>query len=425
MSVICKWSLVCFHDCCWKQTLNNSCASVSVPAPTLFFISFAPNAPFLLFSSSLSHFLFPPSSLHHPRLCRHSSIFSPAISCYSSTRGNTPTSSSSPIPFSSPSTPSYTPCCTPRRLSLSLSLAESSTNLRDSTKTTSTSLGLVHLLLEHGISASVYNPRSWDRGLVSSGASTPDGREPVQRCTDAPGEADVRQMGKRPESLLLQPSTPPNSPRSKSAASTTSCPVFQFSPSTDDHPFYDTFLASKPARTILREVLAEMERERGGQADDDSQTEMLNLCLVDKLKSFRTLTAAASSGNPLIAPFGSTGLGNSALGGGLPGLNAGLRRNRSYPAMVGASMAMKDPGGPPNTEILIPHTMQTPSTRHTQDMGKIQETGKKQTHHTLASKPIRIPQTLHALETVTPQTIIQRHSRPTSNDQHTDDDTVT
>uniref|UniRef100_A0A3B4UG06 Trafficking kinesin protein 1 n=1 Tax=Seriola dumerili TaxID=41447 RepID=A0A3B4UG06_SERDU len=229
----------------------------------------------------------------------------------------TPTPASSPIPFSAPHTPSYTPCCTPRRLSLSLSLAESSTNLRDSTKTTSTSLGLVRLLLERGISASVYNPRSWDRGLFSN-------------------------------TLLLQPSTPPNSPRSKSASFAMTGPVFQFSPTADDPPYYDTFLASKPARTILREVLGEAERERGAQADDDSQTEMLNLRLVDKLKSFRTLsprTASVSSGNALLPSFGSTGLGNSGLGGGLPGLNAGLRRNRSYPAMVGASMAMKDPGG--------------------------------------------------------------------------------
>nr|XP_019946913.1 PREDICTED: trafficking kinesin-binding protein 1-like isoform X1 [Paralichthys olivaceus] len=386
------------------------------------------NFPGKCMSHTSSTYTFTTCRILHPSDQLTSVSPSPAISCYSSTRGSTPTSSSSPIPFSAPSTPSYTPCCTPRRLSLSLSLAESSTNLRDSTKTTSTSLGLVRLLLEHGISASVYNPQSWDRGLVSSGASTPDGRAQTQKFTDAPGEADVRQMRKRPDTLRLQPSTPPNSPRSKSAAPTTTCPVFLFSPSTDDHPFYDTFLASKPARTILREVLAEMERERGDQTDDESQTEMLNLRLVDKLKSFRTLTAAASSGNALIAPFGSTGLGNSALGGGLPGLNAGLRRNRSYPAMVGASMAMKDPGGPPSTEILIPHTMQTPNTRysaHKQETDKIQETGKIQTNHTLVSKPIHIPQTLHALETVTPQTIIQRHSRPTSNDRHSDDETVT
>lgn len=345
------------------------------------------------------------------------SVSSSALaSCQSSAYIGNHTPISSPIPFSSPPTPSYTPSCTPRRLSLSLSLAESSTNLRDSTKTTSTSLGLVRLLLEHGISASVYDPYSWDRGLDASGASTPV----AQRINEMPIETEPLRLRKRPETLLLQPSTPPNSPRSKPAFSSSTRPVFQFSPSDEDPPFYDTFLASKPARTILREVLGEAERERAGQTDDDSQTEMLKLRLVDKLKCFRTVpphAASVSSGSTLIAPFGSTGLGNSTLGGGLPGLNAGLRRNRSYPAMVGASMAMKDPGGPPNTEILIPHTMQHAA--HTK------ETGKMQTNNTLVTKSIHIPQTLHALETVTPHTIVQRHTRPnsgqqdsTSDDQH-------
>lgn len=354
---------------------------MSVPSPILFLMLYAhPIPPFLLS---------PPS---------YSSISSSALGSVQSTACiGTPTStttSSSPIPFSAPPTPSYTPCCTPRRLSLSLSLAESSTNLRDSTKTTSTSLGLVRLLLEHGISASVYDPRSWDRGMDTSGASTPVCGA-AQRSSDTP-ETEHRRLGKRPDTLLLvQPSTPPNSPRSKSASSTSTRPVFQFSPSTEDPPFYDTFLASKPARTILREVLGEAERE---QSDDDSQTEKLNLRLVDKLKRFRTLSPRAgsvSSGSTLLAPFGSPGLGNSALGGGLPGLNAGLRRNRSYPAMVGASMAMKDPGGPPSAEIVIPHTMQT-----TKEMDKMQ------TNHTLARHR---PQTL---ETVTPQTVKQRHTRP-------------
>lgn len=274
----------------------------------------------------------------------------------------------------------------------------------------------MRLLLEHGISASVYDPHSWDRGLDASGASTPV----AQRINEMPIETEPLRLRKRPETLLLQPSTPPNSPRSKPAFSSSTRPVFQFSPSDEDPPFYDTFLASKPARTILREVLGEAERERAGQTDDDSQTEMLKLRLVDKLKCFRTVpphAASVSSGSTLIAPFGSTGLGNSTLGGGLPGLNAGLRRNRSYPAMVGASMAMKDPGGPPNTEILIPHTMQHAA--HTR------ETGKMQTNNTLVTKSIHIPQTLHALETVTPHTIVQRHTRPnsgqqdsTSDDQH-------
>lgn len=225
----------------------------------------------------------------------------------------------------------------------------------------------------------------------------------MQRFTDTPLETDEIRLWKRPDTLLLQPSTPPNSPHSKSASATTTHPVFHFSPSADEPPYYDTFLASKPARTILREVLGEAEKDRGDKTDDDSQAEMLNLRLVDKLKCFRTLSplsASVSSGSTL---FGSTGLGKSTLGGGLPGLNAGLRRNRSYPAMVGASMAMKDPGGPPSTDILIPHTMQTSNTQHT-------EMGKTQTNSTLVKKTIHMPQTLHALET--PQTIIQRPTRP-------------
>ncbi|XP_041798565.1 trafficking kinesin-binding protein 1-like isoform X1 [Chelmon rostratus] len=386
------------------------------------------NFPGKCMSHTSSTYTFTTCRILHPSDQLTSVSQSPALaSCQSSA------CISSPTPISSaPPTPSYTPCCTPRRLSLSLSLAESSTNLRDSTKTTSTSLGLVRLLLEHGISASVYDPRSWDRGLDASGASTPVGVAQVQQSSKATGDTEPRRLVKRPDTLLLQPSTPPNSPRSKSAASTSTCPVFQFSPSNEDPPFYDTFLASKPARTILREVLGEAERERGGQTDDDSQTDVLKLRLVDKLKFFRTLpphAASASSGSALLAPFGSAGLGNSALGGGLPGLNAGLRRNRSYPAMVGASMAMKDPGGPPSTEILIPHTMQTP---HPQHAVCTQEMGKMQANHALVTKAIHIPQTLHALETVTPQTIIQRHTRPsdglqdsTSNDHHADDETGT
>lgn len=94
-------------------------------------------------------------------------------------------------------------------------------------------------------------------------------------------------------------------------------------------------------------------------------------------------------------------------------------------------MVMKDPGGPPSTEILIPHTMQTSHTQqltaHTQETGKVQ-TKKK----TLVTKGVHVPQTLNALEMVTSQTIIQRHTRPkgevedsTTHDQHNDEETGT
>ncbi|KAM4580751.1 trafficking kinesin-binding protein 1 isoform 2-T2 [Odontesthes bonariensis] len=387
------------------------------------------NFPGKCMSHTSSTYTFTTCRILHPSDQLTSVSPSPAMAtCQSSASIGTPTHVSSPIPFSSPPTPSYTPCCTPRRLSLSLSLAESSTNLRDSTKTTSTSLGLVRLLQECGISASVYNPRSWDRALGPSGASTIAGGVQAKRCTARPEESEVRQFMRRPDTLLLQPSTPPSSPHSRSASPTPTCPVFQFSPPNDDPPFFDAFLASKPARTILREVLSDLEREQGGQTDDESQTEMTNLGLVDKLKRFRTLSplsASISSGNTLLAPFGSTGLGSSALGGGLPGLNAGLRRNRSYPAMVGASMAMKDPGGPPCA--LIPHPVQTSQTQHTS-----QTQDKMPPSHTVGTRATHIPCTLHALETVTPQTVIQRHTRPdaefqdsTRHNQHNDDESGT
>lgn len=311
----------------------------------------------------------------------------------------TPPHASSPVLFSAPHTPSYTPCCTPRRLSLSL--GESSTNLRDSTKTTSTSLGLVRLLQEGGISASVYDPCSWDRALDAGGASAIIGRIQEQRCTARPGESEVTQLVTRPSSLLLQPPSPPCSPRPPRTA-------FQFSPVSDDPPYRDAFLASKPARTILREVLGDSERERAARVGGDSQSEVTSLGLVDKLRRFPTLSplsAAGCSGSALLAPFSSTGVANSTLGGGLPGLNTGLRRNRSYPAMVGASMAMKDPGGPPCT--LITHTIQT---SQTQEMEAPPERGKVQPKPPVR-KAVPPPQTLNALKPVTRQTVVQRRTR--------------
>ncbi|XP_077576805.1 trafficking kinesin-binding protein 1 isoform X2 [Stigmatopora nigra] len=255
---------------------------------------------------------------------------------------------------STPHTPSYTPCCTPRRLSLVPS--ESSTNLRDPTKTTSTSLGLGRLLLEHGISA-----------------SPPSMRDPREHPTpDDTAEGDDDKLPKkRPHSLLfLQPSTPPNSPPSHTKFPASA--DFHFSPSDDHPPYFDTFLASKPARIILREVQSEAERERGEKMDDGEQTETLNLRLVEKLKSFRTLsphTASMASATTLLAPFCSTG----------------LRRNRSFPASVGASMAMKDPGGSHTTDILIAHSIQGPEIQtKAHALGQKQDQG-QQADHTVTS----------------------------------------
>ncbi|XP_059363405.1 trafficking kinesin-binding protein 1-like isoform X1 [Carassius carassius] len=222
------------------------------------------------------------------------------------------------------STPVSTPC-TPRRLSL----AESFTNLRDSTKTTSTSLGLVRLLQERGISAAVYNPLSWDR---VDRAPPPD---PSSSHTATPTHT----------ALDTLPSTPPNSP-SKTKPTSHVFPV-DYSPS---DPPYETFLASRPASSILKEVL---EADKRARTDIQCQTgvSVQNLRLVDKVKKFslapRTLTPGMGRPGP---PFGAHAVVTSPMGG-LPVLNSGMRRNRSYPAMVGASMAMKGPGPPSRTSL--------------------------------------------------------------------------
>lgn len=216
------------------------------------------------------------------------------------------------------STPGSIPC-TPRRLSL----AESFTNLRDHTKTTSTSLGLVHLLQEHGISAAVYNPHSWDRA-----EKTPD----KLTFTTAPG----------PDTM---PSTPPNSP-TQSKSSSPVLPI-DFSPS---DPPYENFLASRPASSILKEMRGAKAKMR---SDSQCQTEtsIHHLRLVDKVKCF-------SFGSRAVTPGPGLGLATPSfvtqpgLHGPIAGLT-GIRRNRSYPVMVGASMAMKGLG-PPSEDLPLP-----------------------------------------------------------------------
>uniref|UniRef100_A0A4W3HAQ0 Trafficking kinesin protein 1 n=1 Tax=Callorhinchus milii TaxID=7868 RepID=A0A4W3HAQ0_CALMI len=190
------------------------------------------------------------------------------------------------------STPVGTPC-TPRRLSL----AESFTNLREATTTMSTSLGLVRLLKEQGISAAVYNPYSWDR---------------------------MSSFGANPYSLksAIVPSTPPNSPLHSLCPSP---PPFEFKGASSHH--YDNFLASKPARSILKEIRGD-KRVRHSECQTDVSISRINL--VDKVKR---LGIAKVIRPGAMVP--------SAIGG--IQLNSGIRRNRSFPTMVGASMQMKGP----------------------------------------------------------------------------------
>ncbi|KAM9075483.1 trafficking kinesin-binding protein 1 isoform 1-T1 [Megaptera novaeangliae] len=229
------------------------------------------------------------------------------------------------------STPVATPC-TPRRLSL----AESFTNVRESTTTMSTSLGLVWLLKERGISAAVYDPQSWDRAGRGSLLHSYTPR------------------------MTVIPSTPPNSPMQ---SPTSSPPSFEFKCTS---PPYDNFLASKPASSILREV-----REKKAVRSSESQTDVSvsNLNLVDKVRRFSVAkvvnsgrahvpTLTEDQGPLLCGPPGPTqalvagGLVPEGLPLGCPTvtsaigglqLNSGIRRNRSFPTMVGSSMQMKAP----------------------------------------------------------------------------------
>ncbi|KAM7336808.1 hypothetical protein ACRRTK_002927 [Alexandromys fortis] len=235
----------------------------------------------------------------------------------------TPSLNSAPAPACSStghlkSTPVATPC-TPRRLSL----AESFTNIRESTTTMSTSLGLVWLLKERGISAAVYDPQSWDRAGRGSLLYSYTPR------------------------MAVIPSTPPNSPMQTPVASP---PSFEFKCTS---PPYN-FLASKPASSILRDV-----RAKRPVRSSESQTDVSvsNLNLVDKVRRFG-VARVVNSGRAHIptltedqAPLlcGAAGPAQALVPGGLVpeglplGCPSGIRRNRSFPTMVGSSVQMRAP----------------------------------------------------------------------------------
>uniref|UniRef100_A0A3P8ZCM5 Trafficking protein, kinesin binding 1a n=1 Tax=Esox lucius TaxID=8010 RepID=A0A3P8ZCM5_ESOLU len=211
-------------------------------------------------------------------------------------------------------TPAGTPSHPPRRMSL-LRPSESSTNLRDATRTTSTSLGLVRLLQERGLGT--------------------------------------------PHPVPLRPTTPPNSPTGHNPpTSGTNTPAgFDFK-----SPSYDNFLASKPARSILKDVAgtsggSRSRRQQRGR-DCESQTDVSvtvhNLNLVDKVKRLGVAGGPPGhggvSGGPsqMLGPLGGLRRSGSPFG------PDSMRRNRSYPAMVGASMAMKGPGPQEDSELLLP-----------------------------------------------------------------------
>ncbi|KAM7372922.1 hypothetical protein PAMP_007812 [Pampus punctatissimus] len=197
---------------------------------------------------------------------------------------------------------------------------------RDATRTTSTSLGLVRLLQERGISAAMYHQsQGLEHGKSSGGV--------LFSTSIAPNRA--------PNPDPLRPSTPPNSPTGRGASAVPTSADFDFK-----SPSYDNFLASKPARSILKEVTGGTRGRQRGR-DCESQTDVSvtihKLNLLDKVKRLGVAGAQggrAMSPSPIMGPLGGLRRSGSPFG------TDGIRRNRSYPAMVGASMAMKAPGPP-------------------------------------------------------------------------------
>ncbi|XP_062386161.1 trafficking kinesin-binding protein 1-like [Sardina pilchardus] len=241
-----------------------------------------------------------------------------------------PTSSCGPS-SSLRSTPAATPC-TPRRMSLAQS--QSFTNLRDSTKTFSTSLGLVRLLQERGISAAVYQHQSWDRSSMAPGGGGGGGGGVLFSTSVAPRVSSA---------YTQRPSTPPNSPvRGTQSPASLAEPDDDFS---FKSPSNENFLASRPARSILMEV--------GEARDCESQTDVsvYNLNLVDKLKRLGLASPGRGQSRGHAPILGA--LGGLRRPGSPFSLNEGMRRNRSYPVMVGASMAMKGPGPSQDDEEML------------------------------------------------------------------------
>ncbi|RVE66455.1 hypothetical protein OJAV_G00107540 [Oryzias javanicus] len=140
----------------------------------------------------------------------------------------------------------------------------------------------------------------------------------------------------------LQPCTTRARSTPAASAASSSSSGFDFK-----SPSYDNFLASKPARSILKEVTGGArgrQRARDCESQTDVSVSVHNLNLLDKVKRLGVAGAPggrAMSPGPILGPLG--GLRRSSS----PFAPDGMRRNRSYPAMVSASMAMKGPGPQP------------------------------------------------------------------------------
>ncbi|XP_065494213.1 trafficking kinesin-binding protein 2 isoform X1 [Caloenas nicobarica] len=202
----------------------------------------------------------------------------------------TPSSPAAPFPLGNPGSGVGSPGASSPAVSYRLSIGEFLTKRRDSTTTCSSTSSLAKLLQERGISAKVYN-------------SPAVGKLPLLP----------------PPRTLPVPSTPPNSP------SPSPCP----SPPPLEpraHPS-ENFLASRPAETFLKG------RYGRPPARDGPDAGQLKSSLVDRLKRLGIARAIRA---PEPRELGLRRQDSAVFLNTGSKLMAGLRRNQSLPAMIGA-----------------------------------------------------------------------------------------
>ncbi|XP_005484236.1 trafficking kinesin-binding protein 2 isoform X2 [Zonotrichia leucophrys gambelii] len=265
-----------------KCTLAKPVAGIFLPPVTSAAVPLTASNPGKCLSSTNSTFTFTTCRILHPSDVTQ---VTPSSMGASFSLGNTGSSTGNPV-VSTPAIP------------YRLSIGEFLTNRRDSTTTFSSTSSLAKLLQERGISAKVYDSPVLEKPPLL-----------------------------QPSRTLPIPSTPPNSP------SRSPCPSPPLFEPRAHHS--ENFLASRPAETFLQEMYG---LKPSRNVPDVGQQKM---SLVDRLKR---LGIARVIKPPETQDHGKNqgpeaGLQRQDSAGFLNAggnLMAGLRRNQSLPAMIGA-----------------------------------------------------------------------------------------
>ncbi|XP_044287802.1 trafficking kinesin-binding protein 2 isoform X1 [Varanus komodoensis] len=267
-----------------KPTVPKSEMGIFLPPTKLATVSLTASNPGKCLSSTNSTFTFTTCRILHP----------------SDITQVTPSASYAPVCSGSFSSTSHvvTSCVSHR-----LSTGEFLTTRRNSTTTLSSTGSLAKLLQEQGISAKVYNSPVLEKAPVF-----------------------------QPRKIFAVPSTPPNSPLHSPCPS----PL----PFDSRASISESFLASRPAETLLQEMYAQ-------KSSNINDVRQLKMNLVERLKKLgiaRAVKHAEAGDSKEVGAKGSLQRQDSAVYVS-PGSNlmGGLRRNNSLPVLIGAL------GGPVST----------------------------------------------------------------------------